>query len=939
MDIGVLVGLEIEFKGKTYFFAGEYNDRITILTTKIDMVDELLSDLLGTDSSFYTFVQPMIPNEIEFIYTISHESKNSFSLRASFADQLIELRIIKSNNFSMLEIWINQSFAITDLPLVGGFIPDNYLVTGIGYMYLHKNDSNATLNYTDFAHYEFDRLKNKSSDDILIKFNNEHNVFLSYQFDEKKGVLAYPSDTLSLSNPSAQRSELPQTTTQNGNIPSSFEAVNNLNDDKKIFGINKLNLEFNKNKKQLQLNIDAYLNLSNFQFEVVGLKINYSIENLLELISKAVHDSRSIKWREDISDGLSFAIDGLSLNYTTPQLSIYGGFYKQESPTGIAYNGLITFKIKKIAIVALGSYIKENQYASIFGFGYVGAPFGGVPAFELKGIALGFGINRSFELPTISEVESFPLIQVIKNNGLQKNQSLPDFFQKLNTYFQPKKDAYILSLGIRFETFKVMDTIALASITIDRGCQFNMIGVSTLSSVNAYRLIIPFFLTIDLQQGEIIARGELAAGSYILFPEFTLKGSFALGMWLAGEHAGDFVVSLGGYHPNFIPKNHYPSVSQLNRLALDFKKGNLHIYGALYFTLTSQAIMCGVIGQLSYNYHFEVGVNIAGKMIGFKLSVEIMIRLEAHFIISWHPFYYSAELQLLYYVALKANFTLFKVNISVQLAAGLHLWGPEFSVKAYLTVCSYQLAFSFGSISQRSTQLSKAEFVATYIPEPPIQSSMVSGVIKKNSDDLGDEILYVNVNEFVFEVNSKIPLQGIKHKGRNLYLSNTEFDANFKKSDNDDFLISNISVRFINDQNVDLALNQNWEINPLYGNYPKAIWCKNGLTTQSILKEENLIKDCISGAKVSFKNNPSDPTVGQIASLVDQISKNHNVQVVKNINHQSVASTRRHINSLQFQFQQSILDSFPDVIIDYTDLQADILPYTYHSPINHYDII
>ena len=56
----------------------------------------------------------------------------------------------------------------------------------------------------------------------------------------------------------------------------------------------------------------------------------------------------------------------------------------------------------------------------------------------------------------------------------------------------------------------------------------------------------------------------MTSDSYVLAPDCRLTGGFALCFWFKPHpRAGDFVVSLGGYHPAFNAPPHYPAVPRL----------------------------------------------------------------------------------------------------------------------------------------------------------------------------------------------------------------------------------------------------------------------------------------------------------------------------------------------------------------------------------------
>lgn len=56
----------------------------------------------------------------------------------------------------------------------------------------------------------------------------------------------------------------------------------------------------------------------------------------------------------------------------------------------------------------------------------------------------------------------------------------------------------------------------------------------------------------------------LSRNSFVLSPDCHLTGGFAVATWFgANPHAGDFVLTLGGYHPAFPVPGHFPVVPRL----------------------------------------------------------------------------------------------------------------------------------------------------------------------------------------------------------------------------------------------------------------------------------------------------------------------------------------------------------------------------------------
>ncbi len=81
--------------------------------------------------------------------------------------------------------------------------------------------------------------------------------------------------------------------------------------------------------------------------------------------------------------------------------------------------------------------------------------------------------------------------------------------------------------GIRFESFKVIRTIALAVVKIGHELEINLLGISSLTLPSVY-VELAFSVQFAPARGIFMARGLLTASSYILFPGLRLSGGFAV---------------------------------------------------------------------------------------------------------------------------------------------------------------------------------------------------------------------------------------------------------------------------------------------------------------------------------------------------------------------------------------------------------------------------
>ena len=79
-------------------------------------------------------------------------------------------------------------------------------------------------------------------------------------------------------------------------------------------------------------------------------------------------------------------------------------------------------------------------------------------------------------------------------------------------------------------------------------------------------------------------QAQLTENSWLLTESVRLTGGFAFATWWKGPNAGQFVVTMGGYHPKF-HRDGYPAVP---RLGFRWEPiSNVSIIGESYFACDS----------------------------------------------------------------------------------------------------------------------------------------------------------------------------------------------------------------------------------------------------------------------------------------------------------------------------------------------------------------
>ncbi len=385
-----------------------------------------------------------------------------------------------------------------------------------------------------------------------------------------------------------------------------------------------------------------------------------------------------------------FRLDGLSVGYSRPPLAIEGALVNRTDVPGYdtLVEGVLAVSAEQFGLTALGAYARPTDSAdgpSMFLFGRANGQFGGPPPVEITGIMAGFGFNTDLRLPEGDKVLEFPFLQ-----NLQETQPL-DVLNKLmdgtdNAWVRPAAGQLWFAAGLAFNVFDFLDGQAL--LVLEVGDDF---AVAVLGTAEAQfpkqgpeqYARVRMGLSAKYRESERVLKitAQLAPGSYLIDEACVLTGGFALYTWFDDAHSGDFVLTLGGYHPRYAVPAHYP---QVPRLGFSWPvTSELTISGGSYFALTPGAIMAG--GALDVNYR----------------SGDLHAWLNAHadMLIEWAPFHFDAEIGVSIGVSYVLDLWLVRETISVEVGASLRLWGPPTAgeVTIHLWFISFTIAFGDGS--------------------------------------------------------------------------------------------------------------------------------------------------------------------------------------------------------------------------------------------------
>ncbi|XXY49037.1 DUF6603 domain-containing protein [Sorangium sp. So ce269] len=457
-----------------------------------------------------------------------------------------------------------------------------------------------------------------------------------------------------------------------------------------------------------------------------------------------------------------FHLDGLALDYRTPSLEIGGSLLRRKMDVDghevESYDGLAVIKAKlgakSFALSAIGGYASFQGQPSLFLYAVLGVPLGGPPFFFVEGLAAGFGVNRALTVPTVDKIKEFPLVSEALSGSADIGDAssraaiLQQKVAALSSYITPELGAGFLAVGVKFTSFKIVSGFALLTVGLGERFEVNVLGLARLTlpisepgaKVEPIAQIeMALKATFIPEEGFLGVIAQLTSDSFIFSRDCRLTGGFAFYTWLAGQHAGDFVITMGGYHPRFQVPEHYPRVP---RLGFNWRLGPATLKGEQYFALCAHAVMAG--GSLEIS--FESG------------KAHASFRAYADFLISWKPYHYDIELG----VQISAGYG-FLGDVSV--GARLRLWGPDFGGYAEIDVFLFSFTIEFGDQSSRYPQaIGWDDFKDNFLPPPEeICTIAVTGGLSARFESGDEELWVVNPKELSLATDSFVPTKrGLK---------------------------------------------------------------------------------------------------------------------------------------------------------------------------------
>ncbi|HEX7537186.1 MAG TPA: DUF6603 domain-containing protein, partial [Dermatophilaceae bacterium] len=405
-------------------------------------------------------------------------------------------------------------------------------------------------------------------------------------------------------------------------------------------------------------------------------------------------------WGVDLA-GFAFSADMAGV-------TLEGGLRKFADGANVEYVGMLIGRFAAYGLSVYGGYgtgvaPDGTSYASFFAFGAVNGPIGGPPAFFLTGIGGGLGINRGLVIPTdMSKFGDFVFLKALDPSARPSGDPMQELVAVRDAFPMQHGEIWFAA-GISFTSFALVDGIAVIAVAIGDGLEISLLGLARMALPRPELALVSIELGLVVRfsskEGVLWIQAQLTDNSWLLHESVRLTGGFAFVTWYKGQYAGQFVLTMGGFHPHF-HRDGYPEVPRLGfRWALG---DSISIKGENYFALTSEAVMAG--GRLEASADF--GPAWAHIVFG------------ADGIVYFDPFRFELDIYAHISAGVTIDVWIGEISISISIGAELHLEGPSFRGKATFSVGPVGITVPFGDTAQNAkVYLDWTQFLHKYLEE------------------------------------------------------------------------------------------------------------------------------------------------------------------------------------------------------------------------------
>lgn len=344
--------------------------------------------------------------------------------------------------------------------------------------------------------------------------------------------------------------------------------------------------------------------------------------------------------------------------------------------------------------------------------------------------------------------------------------------------------------GVGIKAFQLIDATAIIALDLSSEPRFGIVAQATavfpkkLKSGGGDPLEHAFLVldlsitaTVDPAHGLVTAGGELTPRSFILSRSCKLTGGFAMASFLPGnEHEGDFVFTVGGYHPDFHPPAHYPPAPPRVGISWEYDS-EIRISGEAYFAITSTCAMGG--GRL------DAVIDKGWVQAGFSLY--------ANFFLQFHPFWFDIEIGVSFYASVRIGIGILSIHLGpLEFSASVRLHGPPVAGRATLHLWRWDVAVCFGAPPKPPAKLELDEFIMMVknqkpddkTPKPDYLLSITRGAIETDRPDEAaqgmddpNKTIEIRASQLQFLVQTKIPIKSATINAKPANLRNDQAET------------------------------------------------------------------------------------------------------------------------------------------------------------------
>ncbi|MFJ8477462.1 DUF6603 domain-containing protein [Kitasatospora sp. NPDC094011] len=631
----------------------------------------------------------------------------------------------------------------------------------------------------------------------------------------------------------------------------------------------------------LYLALDATFALGPLEFQLIGLGIGID----KDLQARPV-------------------LEGAAVSFTTagpPKLELSGALARMDLGSGfeLALAGSGRIELPHLfTLTVAGSWSRSRDgWTSLFAYAEL---VGGrnrvngiftIGPVTVTGLALGFGINSTVRTPTIADVSSFPLIKRLGAGPAGGGESTPlTPAQALGQlagpggWVTPAQGRYWVAGGAQFTVYKFISARALLLVEWGQGgWKVLLTGTTMLAlpptapsddSSDAFaapsagplleiigeigKVVVDYVFVYDSALGRFSMDAVLAEGSYVIDKAAKLTGGISLYVWgkslpEQGVSKG-FVLSAGGYHPQFPVPRHYPKPP---RIGWVWERGPITMKAEAYAALTDGAFMIG--GSYAAVYDGNHGIRVQAWFTAYL-----------HALVQWKPFYADLALGLSIGVAASVKIAFVRIRVSLEVGVDLQLWLPPLGGRARVKVWFVSFSLGFGADRKGPPPIPWDQF-RIQIPAPQRTAlkqgcelpDVTTGESEARTAALAPTL--VRIDGFAITVESALPASAITVNGERL--DDAEADPIDIRPMGLTGVVSEQHVRITGPDGRDFDWRAaDWTITPVREGMPQAMWGRPLGRPGDALTQPGLVPDCLTGLEITAPAPERGGSVGPVSA-------------------------------------------------------------------------